>query len=72
MIFTNRKSAFFVKTLFFGLVLKWSYMKRLLAINLFCRNCGKNFQLVSFYPGEKLCLKFCTVINKVMENRFLR
>ena len=24
-----------------------------------------------FFLGEKLCLKFCTVINKVIENRFL-
>jgi hypothetical protein len=29
------------------------------------------FRLVSFFLGEKLCLKFCTVINKVIENRFL-
>jgi predicted component of type VI protein secretion system len=34
------------------------------------RSAEKMFRLVSLFLGEKLCLKLCTVINKVIENRF--
>jgi hypothetical protein len=33
------------------------------------RSAEKNVS--TFFLGEKLCLKFCTVINNVIENRFL-
>jgi hypothetical protein len=31
----------------------------------------KIFLFISFFLGEKLCLKICTVVDKVIENRFL-
>jgi hypothetical protein len=31
----------------------------------------KIFLFIYFFLGEKLCLKICTVVNKVIENRFL-
>jgi hypothetical protein len=31
----------------------------------------KNIFIYIFFLGEKLCLKICTVVDKVIENRFL-
>jgi hypothetical protein len=57
------------------LVLSWSHSKgqgqcshACLAMKLKPR---KNIFIYIFFLGEKLCLKICTVVDKVIENRFL-